>query len=141
MEKPLHTTNYTDTFIEVAEDYKGSTAKIPAAQNEKKTVARLQYELLVAHPYEFTSDDILFWVFSERNQHLLSDGASSRESFFSKGQPCFRASPLTKSHGFGVHADAEGKIALYPMESDDYQSFLKRTDVRKLKAMRTFKTK
>ena len=41
---------------------------------------------------------------------------NARKQFFSKGQPCFRASPLTKQLGWGVHCDKNGKVALYGIE-------------------------
>lgn len=132
-----HTTNYTDTFIEIAEDCSATEGKIPVQKGEKKTVAQQQYELIAGHPYEFTSDDILFRVFAERNEIEKPDYEKARKEFFSKGQPCFRASPLTKTHGFGVHADQNGKIAIYGVESSKYRDFINNPAIRKVKAMRT----
>jgi hypothetical protein len=63
----------------------------------------------------------------------------AREQFFSKGQPCFRASPLTKTYGFGIHCDKNGKVALYGMETEEYQSFLADTKIKKVKAMKSSK--
>lgn len=68
-----------------------------------------------------------------------SEYKQAREKFFSKGQPCFRASPLTKTYGFGVHSDKEGKVALYGMETEEYQNFLNDTKIKKVKAMRSTK--
>jgi hypothetical protein len=45
----IHTTNYYDTFIEVAEDTKASSGLIPPSK-DKKTVAEMQYELIAHHP-------------------------------------------------------------------------------------------
>ncbi|ODS84086.1 MAG: hypothetical protein ABS46_04765 [Cytophagaceae bacterium SCN 52-12] len=133
----IHTTNYTDTFIEVAEDCSVTEGKIPVQKGEKKSVAQQQYELIAGHPYEFTSDDVLFQVFADRNGIEQSDYEAARKEFFSKGQPCFRASPLTKTHGFGVHADQNGKIAIYGVESSTYRDFINNPEIRKVKAMRT----
>lgn len=135
--KDQHTTNYFDTFIEVAEDYSESTSRLPVKKGDKKTVALKQYELVAANPYRYTSDDVLFQVFADKNEIDKSEYESVRAAFFSKGQPCFRASPLTKSHGFGLHSNQQGKIALYPVESETYQTFLNDATVRKVKAMRT----
>ncbi len=132
-----HTTNYTDTFIEIAEDCSAAEGKIPAQKGEKKSVALQQYELIAGQPYEFTSDDVLFRVFAERNGIEKPDYEKARKEFFSKGQPCLRASPLTKTHGFGVHADQNGKIALYGVESSKYKDFINNPAIRKVKAMRT----
>jgi len=133
----IHTTNYTDTFIEVAEDCPATEGKIPVQKGEKKSVALQQYELIAGHPYELTSDDVLFQVFADRNGIEQSDYETARKEFFSKGQPCFRASPLTKTHGFGVHADQNGKIAIYGVGSSTYRDFINNPEIRKVKAMRT----
>lgn len=136
-----HTTNYTDTFIEVAEDTKVSCGTRPSSRGDKKTIAELQYELLAKSPYKLTSDDVLFQVFADRNNLTNAEYKLAREQFFSKGQPCFRASPLTKTHGFGVHADSSGKLAIYGMETEQYERFRNDPRLRKIKAMRTSKNK
>ncbi|WP_106292877.1 DUF6157 family protein [Arcticibacter pallidicorallinus] len=135
----IHTTNYFDTFIEVADDCKVSAGRIPEVKNDKKTVASMQFELLSKNPYKYTSDDVLFQVFAEKNEVTESDYKSAREHFFSKGQPCFRASPLTKQFGWGVHCDKNGKVALCGMETDKYKSFVADPTIKKVKAMRTSK--
>ncbi|MCB0648199.1 MAG: hypothetical protein KDC49_16130 [Saprospiraceae bacterium] len=133
----IHTTNYYNTFIEVAEDTKADCGTEPPVKSDQKTVAALQYELIVKNPYIYTSDDVLFEVFARRND--LTDDAypEARETFFSKGQPCLRASPLTKTYGFGVHYNAEGKIAIYGMDSPVYEQMLADEKVQKLKAMKS----
>lgn len=133
-----HTANYFDTFIEVADDTKAEVGTPPPLK-EKKTVAAMQYELLVENPYRFTSDDILFQVYADRNKVESGDYSEARKAFFSKGQPCFRASPLTKSYGFGIHSDSNGKIALYGMETKEYRNFVADLNVKKVKAMRSQK--
>lgn len=135
----IHTTNYYNTFIEVAEDTKVSCGTKPPFKTEKKTIAEMQYELLVNNPYKFTSDDIFFQVFAERNDLTKAEYEKARQKFFSKGQPCFRSSPLTKKYGFGVHADKDGKVAIYGMETDEYKKFLNDPTIKKVKAMRTIK--
>ncbi|WP_114749716.1 DUF6157 family protein [Pleomorphovibrio marinus] len=134
----LHSTNYFDTFIEVAEDTKASCGTQPPSKG-KKTVAEMQYELMVSNPYTYTSDDIFFQVFAERNDLTEAEHKQAREQFFSKGQPCFRASPLTKTYGFGVHSNSEGKVAIYGMETTEYQHFLGDKNTRKIKAMKSSK--
>ena len=134
----VHTTNYFDTFIEVAEDTNATCGRNPPAK-ENKTIAEMQYELIVKNPYKYTSDDIFFKVFADRNDLIKAEYKQAREQFFSKGQPCFRASPLTKTYGFGIHSNAEGKVALYGMESKEYQKFLDNKAVKKVKAMKSSK--
>jgi len=132
----MHSTNYTNTLIEIAEDCPAKAGEIPPIKN-KKSVANLQYELLVDHPYQFTSDEILFSVFATRKEILKKDLEDQRAQFFSKGQPCFRASPLTKRYGWGVHADQTGKIALLGAETETYQNLKADASVQKKKAMRS----
>ncbi len=135
----IHTTNYLDTFIEVAEDTKVSCGTKPPSRADKKTIAEMQYEMLVHHPYKFTSDDILFQVYADRNDLTKAEYEQARQQFFSKGQPCFRASPLTKNYGFGIHADSNGKMAIFGMETEQYEKLQNDTKLKKVKAMRTSK--
>lgn len=132
-----HTTNYFNTFIEIAEDTKVTCGTIPPSKNDKKTIAELQYQLIAKQPYVYSSDDVLFQVFADRNDLTSSELAAAKATFFSKGQACFRASPLTKSYGFGVHSNSEGKIALFPCESEAYQQFLDDPAIKKVKAMKS----
>jgi hypothetical protein len=94
-----HTTNYFNTFIEIAEDTKVTCGTIPPSKSDNKTIAELQYQLIAKHPYVYSSDDVLFQVFAERNELTSSELAAAKATFLSKGQACFRASPLTKSYG------------------------------------------
>lgn len=135
----IHTTNYFNTFIEVAEDTKVTCGARPPSKGDKQTIAGMQYELLVNHPYQFTSDDILFQVFADRNDLKKAAYQQARQQFFSKGQPCLRSSPLTKTYGFGVHADSNGKIAIFGMETEQYKQLQKDPKLKKVKAMRTSK--
>ncbi|WP_205509221.1 DUF6157 family protein [Longitalea arenae] len=136
-DKKIHTTNYFDTFIEVAEDTKATRGTVPPSKGDKKTVAEIQYELIAKNPYKFTSDEVLFQVFATRNDLTKAAQKEAREIFFSKGQPCLRASPLTKTYGFGVHCDINGKVALYGVETEAYQRFLSDATCKKVKAMRS----
>lgn len=132
-----HSTNYFNTFIEIAEDTKVTCGTIPPSKSDKKTIAELQYQLIAKHPYVYSSDDVLFQVFADRNELTSSELTAAKAAFFSKGQACFRASPLTKNYGFGVHSNSEGKIALFPCESEAYQQFLEDPAIKKVKAMKS----
>ena len=133
----MGSTNYFNTFIEIAEDCPALTGEMPPLKNNKKSIANLQFEMLHQHPYTFSSDDVLFSVFAIRKEITKTDWEKEREIFFSKGQPCFRASPLTKRYGWGVHSNEQGKIALYGVESEEYQQFIADASVTKKKAMRS----
>ncbi|MFP3590612.1 DUF6157 family protein [Chryseobacterium sp. SIMBA_038] len=131
-----HTTNYINTFIEVAEDCPVSEAQIPPEKKEK-SLANLQYDEIVKNPYKYSSDDIIFTCYTIKNDISKSEEQEERIKFFSKGQPCLRTSPLSKRYGFGIHHDSEGKVALFPVESKDYQTFLNDDSITKVKAMRS----
>lgn len=131
----IHTTNYQNTFIEVALDCPASAGEMPPLKGDKKTIANYQFDMLFEHPYEYTSDDVFFKVFAIRNEIPENEWKEARDMFFSKGQPCFRSSPLTKRYGWGVHSDANGKVALYAMESKAYQELLENGEIKKVKAM------
>jgi len=133
----MSSTNYYNTFIEIAEDCKASEGTPPPQRGTKKSVANYEYELLANNPYDLTSDDVIFQVFTERNDIAESELAEQRELYFSKGRPCFRASPLTKTYGWGVHSDAEGKIAIFGVETKEYRALANNPNIEKKKAMRS----
>ncbi len=134
----IHSTNYFNTFIEVAEDSQAQNGTKPPSK-DKRTVAEMQYEMIAKSPYKFTSDDIFFQVYADRKELTKAEYKQAREQFFSKGQPCFRASPLTKTYGFGIHSDNSWRVALYGMETEDYQKFVEDIEVKKVKAMKSRK--
>ncbi len=132
-----HTTNYENTLIEVADDCPADAGQVPPLRGNKKSVANYQYEMLIDKPYQYTSDDVLFAVFAQRKGFETEQLEEERRKFFSKGQPCFRASPLTKRYGWGVHSDDQGRIALYGRESEAYQRFSEDAKVTTVKAMKS----
>ena len=123
-----HTTNYADTFIAISEDCPAQTAEIPPAK-EPKSAVRQEYDMLSGHPYQYTSDDVIYETKGKPK-------GISREDFFSKGQPCFRASALTKRYGWGIHSDKDSKIAIYAMESQEYRRLAEDGRIKQLRAMR-----
>lgn len=135
----MHSTNYFNTFIEIAEDCPIKAGEMPPIKGEKRTVANLQFEKLYENPYKYDSDQVLFDIYAIRKEFTKGEMDEQRDHFFSKGQACFRASPLTKRYGWGLHADAKGKIALYSAESKEYKMFLADKSVKKVKAMRSKK--
>jgi hypothetical protein len=135
----IHSTNYQDTFIEVAEDCPAAHAQTPPQKGSEKSVANIQFEMISQNPYKYTSDDIIFQCFAIKQDLTEAEMEEGRRVFFSKGQPCLRCSPLTKRYGFGVHSNSEGKVALYPMESKEYETFAKDPKLKTVKAMRSKK--
>lgn len=136
----VNTTNYFDTFIEVAEDCPATKGEMPPQKESTKSVANIQFEMLFENPYTYTSDEVLFQCFALKNNLTQTEWDTEKEAFFSKGQPCFRASPLTKRYGWGIHSNSEGKIAMFGVETTAYQSFTKNPNIKVVKAMRSKKS-
>ena len=133
MERDL---NYYDTFIAVAED-SPREAGTPPKDTATPSVARTQFALLADAPYAYDQNDVLFAA-SIRGQDLDDDArAAARDAWFGKPQACFRASPLPKTHGWGVHADAQGRIALHGVETEEYRRLAADPTLRQLRAMRS----
>jgi len=135
-----HSTNYYDTFIEVADDCPTTRGIIPPIKNGEPTITSLQFDIMSRHPYTYTSDDVLFLIYTYRNDIAECDYAESRREFYSKGQACLRSSALGKRYGWGIHADHEGHLALYGMETEKYLAFLENQQVKCIKAMRSKST-
>jgi len=135
-----HTTNYQNTFIAIADDCTAAKGEIPTEKGGSKTVAGIQFDMIIKNPYKYTSDDVLFAVFAERNDLVAEEMEEARANFFSKGQACLRASALGKRYGWGVHHNAEGKVALYGLNTPEYNSYLTQKEVKVVKAMRSKKS-
>lgn len=125
-------TNYYNTLITPSDDSKAERAIVPERPG---TVATLQYELLAGAPYGMTSDDLIWRVQVLRGG--AADTAEARAAFFSRGQPCLRASPLVRSYGWGVHHDAQGRVALVARESPDFTRLLADPGIVKRPGMRS----
>lgn len=133
----MHTTNYHNAFIMIADDCPAAMGEMPPMKGDKRTAANIQFEMVLKNPYKYTSDEVLFEVFAEKNDLTESEREEGWKQFFSKGQPCFRASPLTKRYGWGVHSNAEGKIALYACGTPEYERFATDKTLTVVKAMKT----
>ncbi len=136
-----HTTNYVNTFIEIAEDSPTEVGMVPPVKEDKKIIANYQFDMLYDHPYKFTSDDVFFKVHAIRNEIPEGEWNEARDIFFSKGQACFRSSPLTKRFGWGIHSDENGRVAMYAAGSKEYQQFQKDESIKKVKAMASSRRK
>jgi hypothetical protein len=129
--------NYYDTLIEVAEDCPAHEGQVPAARGGRKTKAMVEYELLATHPYTYTEQDIAFEVYAATHDIPSRKRRNERERFLSKGHPHLRVSPLAKRYGWGIHNNAEGKIALVAVESPEYTQLLNDSHITKVKAFRS----
>ncbi|WP_328473765.1 DUF6157 family protein [Actinoplanes sp. NBC_00393] len=141
----MHSTNYVNTFIQVAEDSPASSATVPP-QRATASVAELTFRMIAEAPYRYTSDDVVFTVWADRRAVPEGERAAAREQFFAKGQPCLRSSDLGKRYGWGIHSDAEGRIALVAVGSAEYARLAEGrapdgTTVALTRAMRTSRRK
>ncbi|MFE4814590.1 DUF6157 family protein [Peribacillus simplex] len=129
--------SYKNTLITISEDSKVTSAKVPVIKNEKPTIAYIEHELIKNNPYKFTQEDVQFKTYLIKNQIEEEKAAELRERFFSKSKACFRASPLVKNYGWGIHYNNQGKIAIYDVKSEMYNQLLNQVDIIKLKGMRS----
>lgn len=127
-----HTTNYQNTFITIAPDSAATTGIVPPKPD---SIAGRQYALLHAKPYKLTSDDLLFAVHAAKND--LPETAETRAEFFAKPKACLRASPLPKQYGWGIHHDADGRLALVAVGSAEYDRLSHDKSVKSTPAMRS----
>ncbi len=132
--------SYKETFITIAPDCPVNHSEVPVSNRAKKPAHLIQYELLTEYPYQFNHEELVFEVYL-RKEGLEGATTSERKELwkqlFSKGHPCLRASALTKRYGFGAHYNEQGKIALYPMESMEYETFVNDKAYKKLAGMKS----
>ncbi len=117
----MHSTNYSNTVILPSEDCKAETPQRPAKAG---TVAFMQFEMMHNADYQHSSDDVISTVQATRQDIDASEQGAFRQDFFSKGQACFRASPLVKTHGWAIHHNAHQKVALLDPQSAECAALL-----------------
>ncbi|KAF0112608.1 MAG: hypothetical protein FD163_2243 [Hyphomonadaceae bacterium] len=129
-----HSTNYTNTLITVAAD---CGLEIANTNPKAESMAGHQLSILGIRPYELTSDDLLFEVFATRNGITETEKPNARAAMFAKPQACLRCSPLVKTQGYGIHHNAQAKIAAIAIESPKYHELLADENVVKINGMRS----
>ncbi|MFS0644769.1 DUF6157 family protein [Siminovitchia sp. 179-K 8D1 HS] len=129
--------SYKNTFIAISEDSTAHSGVVPVPRNGKPTIASIQYDLINNNPYKYTQEDVQFKTYLVKNQIELNETEEMRKQFFAKPQACFRASPLVKKYGWGIHYDEQGKIALFSVNSEEYNRFLQLENVTVIKGMRS----
>jgi hypothetical protein len=97
----------------------------------------VEYELLVDHPYAYTEEDVAFEVYAALHDIPKGSRAKERATFLRKGHPHLRVSPLAKRYGWGIHNDAEGKVALVAIDSPRYRRLMKDPHTTKVRAFRS----
>lgn len=135
--------SYQNTFIRVSEDTKAS-AGVKPPMKEKPTIASLEYQIIMTHPYEKTEADVQFECEVIRKGMSFStseEEIEAHETFFAKPHACFRSSPLVKTYGFGIHYDENGHIMIYGMETPAYQKLAQDEKLIIKKGMRSNRKK
>ena len=131
---------YANTFIEVAEDCRATTGEVPSERAGGPTVAAIQYAMLADAPRRWTQEDVQFASSPDvRGRDDLSDEDLERlrREYFTQPRSCLRASPLPKAFGWGLHYDAEGRITLHAVDSDEYAQLRSDPALTQLRAMRS----
>lgn len=128
--------NYYDTFITVSRDCPAERGMVPQDKKSGKTKPGIEFELAYNHPYTYTQEQLLYEVYVRHRDIPENErGSELWDSFFAKPHPCLRASMLPKKYGWGIHFNAEGKLAIYPVESPEYRAFVEGDSVRLVPAM------
>ncbi|PRX71960.1 hypothetical protein B0G52_107159 [Cohnella sp. SGD-V74] len=116
--------NYYDTFITVAPDCSAERGIIPPEKKSGRTKPSIEYDLVANNPYKYTQEELLFQTHVLHKEipqeELEAREAELRAEFFSKPTACLRASMLPKKYGWGLHFDSQGRLALVPRETAEY---------------------
>ena len=108
-----------------AADTRASAGMVPPARGDKKTIARIEYELISSRPYQLTQEEVQFEVHVQRlgldAQEVKARLSQIWSELFSKPMACMRTSPLPRSYGWGLHFNEEGKVALVGVETEEYE--------------------
>lgn len=117
----LESADYVDTFIGIAPDATGEVSR-PQPRGGKPTVASATFDLIHDAPYRHTSGDVIFGVWADRQGIAEADREAARAEYYAVGRPCLRASDLGKRYGWGIHADARGRVAVYAAGTPEYEA-------------------
>lgn len=128
-------TTIQSTLVAPAPDCPALGAEPPPAKAQP-TRATIEFDLLTEEPYTLDHMSLSHAV------HVAMARAAGKpiqsfEAFHAKGQPCLRASPLTKRYGWGVHYDDAGRIALIDPASAEFAALRLDDTIKKTTAMRS----
>lgn len=129
--------SYRNAFIRVAVDCQAEVATEPILRNGAKTLAVWEFELLSNRPYEQSQEEFQFAVHLAHKGIAATDIELARKEYFSVPHACLRASPLAKRWGWGFHFNQEGRVAMVPLGSDEYEQFASDPSLQQIPAMRS----
>ncbi|WP_042167447.1 DUF6157 family protein [Paenibacillus gorillae] len=139
--------NYYNTFIKVAPDCPAEMGLVPPEKKTGKTKPGIEYDLVADHPYQYSQEDLLFEVHVRHKEipqeEIEANGTQLKDEFYQRPMACLRASMLPKKYGWGIHFNAEGKLALYEVGSPEYERYANGEDksVTVVAAMRNSRKK
>lgn len=133
------TTNCSNTFVSVSADCRVQKGEAPPMRNGEPTAAYIQYELISRNPYKFTSDEILFMVHAVKEDLPSVSWQQEKDELFAKAQQCMKSSPLALHYGWGIHHNADGKVAIHCRSSKEYSDLMSRSDVKIVRPKRSAK--
>jgi hypothetical protein len=129
----MRTTNYYRTFITASPDATALRGEDP----RPGSMAGHCLELLRALPYGLTSDELLFELHAHRQALPPAAREDARAGFLARPQACLRASPLVKRYGWGLHHDAQGRVAAYGVDTAEYRALATARDIAVVAGMRS----
>ncbi len=110
----MENVDYTSTFLTVAPD----TTAVAGVEPSGTTVAAATFRLIAEQPYALRSSDVIFRVWAQRHDASPEDW----DTFYATPRACLRSSDLGKRYGWGIHADADGRLALFAVGSAEYEA-------------------
>lgn len=111
----MESVDYTSTFLTVAPD----TSAVAGVEPVGSTIAASTFSLIASAPYALRSSDVIFRVWAGRHG-VSTDSPDEWASFYATPRACLRSSDLGKRYGWGIHADADGRLAVYAVGSSEY---------------------
>jgi len=118
----MENVDYISTFIEVSPDFARDAATEPRERAGAPTIASATYQLIASAPYAYRSSDVIFTVWADRQGIAADSRSEAWAEFYGRSHACLRSSDLGKRYGWGIHADADGRLAVYPVGSAAYAS-------------------
>jgi hypothetical protein len=115
-----------EQLITVSEDYPSKKSKQPLREG---TAIKLLHDVLEANPYKYTEREYFHHV-----HHVLRKRTDLKIDEYK-----IRRSDLVKKYGYGIHTNAEGKIAMVPCESTKYKMLLEDESIAKVQGYKLSK--
>lgn len=116
-------------------------SQVEPPENAKPTITRLQFEMVMEAPYEFTAEDMIFAA-SGAGQAVADlpdeEHSEATAAYFAKPQAFLRTSPLPKQYGWGIHHDEQGRVALFAVGSPVYRDFAADPELKQIKALKIY---